>query len=114
MTIERRAGVYDIAVQEYKYAKRLHFVAYVSAKPFPKRMTRWSDSSIAEVILERNYEEWSRERWPYRLSWKKGRTTPVESWERGLIGFHNISNRIRTVLGFAPSYTEWREPEWED
>lgn len=114
MTTERRTGEYHVAVQENKYAKRLYFVAYVSARPLPKSLNRWNDSAIAEVALERNYEEWSRERWPYRLSWEGGRQIPVESWERGLIGFHNISNRIRKVLGFEESYIGWPEPKRED
>lgn len=114
MTTERRTGEYYVVVREHKYAKRLYFVAHVSAKPLTKLLNRWSDSAIAEVVLERNYEKWSKEQWPYRLSWEGGRQTPVESWQRGLIGFHNISNRMRKVLGFEESHKDWPEPKWED
>lgn len=114
MTIEKRTGEYHVAVQENKYAKRLYFVAYVSARPLTQFLNRWSDSAVAEVTLERNYEEWSRKRWPYELRWEGGRRVPVESWERGLTGFHNISNRIRKVLGFEESHKDWPEPKWED
>lgn len=116
MTTERRTGEYHVAVREYKYAKTLCFVAYVSARPLPKVLNRWHDSVITEVILEpmtKDHVFWEWSKWPYMLSWDTGRQIPVESWERGLNGFHNISNRIRKVLGFEPSHIEWREPRQE-
>ena len=114
---ERKTGEYYVAVREYKRTKILYFQAFVSVKPLPKVLNSWSDSLIAEVRLEpmirdHMYLDWSK--WPYMLMWDTGSQTPVESWQRGLIGFHNISNRIRKVLGFEESHIEWREPEGDD
>lgn len=117
MTTERRTGEYYVAVQEYKYAKTLRFRAFVSAKPLPKVLNTWSDSAIAEVRLEpmikdHYYLDWSE--WPYILKWDTDSQVPVASWQSGLTGFHNMSNRIRKVLGFEPSHIEWREPKGEE
>ena len=117
MTTERRTGEYHVAVQENKYAKRLYFVAFVSAKPLTKVLNRWSNSAIAEVTLEpmiKDHVFWEWSKWPYMLKWDTGSQIPVESWERGLTGFHNISNRIRKVLGFEESHKDWLEPEGDD
>jgi len=117
MTTERRTGEYYVAVREYKYAKTLRFIAFVSVKPLPKALTEWSDSAIAEVRLEpmiKDHVFWEWSKWPYMLKWDVGSQIPVESWERGLSGFHNISNRIRKVLGFEESDKDWPEPERKD
>ena len=113
---ERRTGEYHVAVREYKHANVLYFQAFVSVKPLPKVLNRWNDSLIAEVRLVPAIRDgiWDVWKWPYMLKWDTDRQTPVESWQRGLMGFHNISNRIRKVLGFAPSHTEWREPRQEN
>lgn len=99
-----------VAIQEFKYDGDLCFVVHLSTKPFPKRLTRWSDNVITEVIVTKSGERYS-DRIKYVIKWQGGRRFPCSDWKHAMRGFHNHTNRIRKNLGFERKYTQWKEPK---